>query len=174
MRNALQQVQVLHRGSIPLDTILPTSYLGGVFENDCQKGRVQMECPLNSWGLPRNMAKIRTSGGDSISFESRSGVRQICTLSPTLFINVIDLFISRVHILSLTILFFGHCVKNHCSTNTSHRRNDVGSIKQQQRTAPQVTHLGWNARVHFPSRMKPWMLPGPRHRGLTTKRALLT
>ncbi len=34
--------------------------------------------------------KVRASGSDSMPFEIRSGVRQGCTLSPTLFNYIID------------------------------------------------------------------------------------
>ncbi len=34
--------------------------------------------------------RARASGGNSLSFEVRSGVRQECTLSPILFNNIID------------------------------------------------------------------------------------
>ncbi len=34
--------------------------------------------------------KVRESGGDSMPFEIRSGVRQGCALSPTLFNHIID------------------------------------------------------------------------------------
>ncbi len=37
-----------------------------------------------------------------------------------------------------------------------------------------VLAVAYPCRYDFPSRMKPWMLPDPRHRGLTTMRTLFT
>ncbi len=39
--------------------------------------------------------KVRVSGSDSMHFEIRSGVRQGCALSPTLFNYILDLILGQ-------------------------------------------------------------------------------